>query len=483
MDPRAKTAVLHPLIGQTLGQYRVEGVLGQGGMGLVYRAHDLKLQRPVALKVLPPDLTGDLERRKRFLLEARAAARITHPAIAQVYDVDEHDGTIFIAMELVEGKTVQDLIGSRELDLLGAIDITLQVASGLAKAHDAGIVHRDIKPANVIQTPDGHVKILDFGLAKLLDPDTTTLDAAGGVHNVSTLTQTQIGAVKGTPAYMSPEQVKGLKADARSDLFSLGVMLFEMATGEVPFRRPTPVETMHALAFDDTPSMNSLRPNLPADLERIVSRCLKKRPEDRYPDARALIEDLRVLRRETESGLARPLSLKDRIGDRFDRLTHLKPSEYAWLAGGILAVAGFIYLLVANVGSLFPLIPFAFIGLLFYRDIRNKPRKMLDLFVRKVARIPEVRFLVCVDRKVTVGVDRAVGQLYGRINNQLNYCNRKLFFGQPFSVQIRHDLSADEIRHLLEGPGVQYVRDDVALQEKKSGPPPPLPSAPDVEPD
>ncbi len=448
MDPRAKTVVLHPLVGQTLNQYHIEGVLGQGGMGVVYRAHDLKLQRPVALKVLPADLTGDQERRKRFLLEARAAARISHPAIAQVYDVDEHDGTIFIAMELVEGKTVQDVIRSGELDLLGAIDITLQVASGLAKAHDAGIVHRDIKPANVIQATDGHVKILDFGLAKLLDPETTTLDAAGGVHDYSTLTQTQIGAVKGTPAYMSPEQVKGVKADARSDLFSLGVLLFEMATGEVPFRRPTPVETMHALAFDETPSMNSLRPNLPAELERIVSRCLQKRPEDRYPEARALIEDLRVLRRETESGLVRRFSLKDRFGDTFDRLTHLKPSEYSWMIGGILAVAGFIYLLLANVGLLFPLIPFAFIGLLIYRDIRNKPRKMLDLFVRKVARIPEVRFLVCVDRKISVGVDRAVGQLYGRINNQLNSCNKKLFFGQPFTVVIRHDLNADEIRQL-----------------------------------
>jgi serine/threonine protein kinase len=467
MDPHAKTIVLHPLVGQTLSQYHIEGVLGQGGMGVVYRAHDLKLQRPVALKLLPAGLTGDPERRKRFLLEARAAARISHPAIAQVYDVDEHDGTIFIAMELVEGKTVQDVIGSRELDLLGAIDITLQVASGLAKAHDAGIVHRDIKPANVIQTPDGHVKILDFGLAKLLDPETTTLAPAGGVHDFSTLTQTQIGAVKGTPAYMSPEQVKGVKADARSDLFSLGIVLFEMATGEVPFRRPTPVETMHALAFDDTPSMNSLRPNLPAELQRIVSKCLKKRPEDRYPDARTLIEDLRVLRRETESGLVRPLSLKDRIGDTFDRVTHLKPSEYAWLAGGVLAVAGFIYLLLANVGLLFPLIPFAFIGLLIFRDIRNKPRKMLNLFVRKVARIPQVRFIMCVDRKVTVGVDRAVGQLYGRINNQLNYCNRKLFFGQPLSVVIRHDLSAEEIRQLLEAAGVQYVRDDVVAQDKR----------------
>src|SRR6266487_3606555 len=333
MDSRAKTVVLHPLVGQTLDQYRVEGVLGQGGMGVVYRAHDLKLQRPVALKVLPAELTGDPERRKRFLLEARAAARINHPAIAQVYDVDEHDGTIFIAMELVEGKTVQDVIGGRELDLLGAIDITLQVASGLAKAHDAGIVHRDIKPANVIQTPDGHVKILDFGLAKLLDADATTSTFAGGIQNLSTLTQTQVGIVKGTPAYMSPEQIKCEAVDARSDLFSLGVMLFEMATGEVPFQRKTPTEIMHAIAFAKTPAMHSFRPNMPGDFQRIVSRCLEKSPADRYPDARSLIEDLRTLRRKMESGGALPLSLKERIQGAFRRLGDVKPSEYAWWAG------------------------------------------------------------------------------------------------------------------------------------------------------
>lgn len=465
MDPDPKTLVLHPLVGQNLNQYRVEALLGQGGMGVVYRARDLKLQRPVALKLLPANLTSDQDRRKRFLLEARAAARISHPAIAQVYDVDEHEGTIFIAMELIEGKTIHKLIEHRELDLLGALDIALQVAAGLAKAHGAGIVHRDIKPANVIQTPDGHVKILDFGLAKLLDPDTSTVTLAGGAADFSTLAQTQAGAVKGTPAYMSPEQVKGEHIDARSDIFALGVMLFEMATGEVPFRRATPIETMQAIAFAETPDMNSLRPNLPAGLRQIVSKCLQKRPEDRYPNARLLIEDLRVLRRETESGLARTISVKDRIAETFGRLKQLKPSEYAWLAGGGLALAAIIYALSSNAGQLFPLLPFAFIGLLIYRHIRNQPRKLLELFVRKVAKAPEVRFIICEDGKITVCVDRAAGQLYGRINGQLNTCNHKMFFGQPMSVVIRHDLSADEIRQMLAGAGVQYVRDD-AIQEQ-----------------
>jgi serine/threonine protein kinase len=461
MDPQTKTLVMDPLIGRTLSQYRIEGFLGQGGMGVVYRARDLKLQRPVALKLLPADLTADQERRKRFMLEARAAARISHPAIAQIYDVDEQEGTIFIAMELVEGNTIRTLIENRELDLLGAIDIALQVAGGLAKAHEAGILHRDIKPANVIQTPDGHVKILDFGLAKLLDPETSSVTLAGGGDSSSTLAQTQVGLLKGTPTYMSPEQVKGERLDARSDIFSLGVMLFEMTTGEVPFSRATAVETMHAIAFAETPALNSIRPNLPVGLRQIVSKCLQKRPEDRYPDARSLVEELRVLRRETESGLVRKISLKDRVEETLDRLRHLKPAEYAWLAGGMLVLASVIYILSAKAGSLPQLLTLAVAVLWIYRSIRNQPRKMSELFARKVAKIPEVRLIVCMDRKITVGVDRAVGQLYGRINAQLSQCNRKLFFGQPMSVVIRDDLSPEETRQLLAGGGVQYVRDDV----------------------
>ena len=209
MEALSKTMVLPPSIGQTLKHYRLDGVIGQGGMGMVYRAQDLKLQRPVALKLLPTELTADAERRKRFIFEARAAARISHPSIAQVFDVDEENGTFFIAMEMVEGKTVRDLIANGQLDLLGTIDIALQVSAGLAKAHEAGIVHRDIKPANVIQTSEGHVKILDFGLAKLRAEEGITSAIARGVQDLSTMTQTQIGIVKGTPAYMSPEQVKG----------------------------------------------------------------------------------------------------------------------------------------------------------------------------------------------------------------------------------------------------------------------------------
>jgi hypothetical protein len=173
-----------------------------------------------------------------------------------------------------------------------------------------------------------------------------------------------------------------------------------------------------------------------------------------------LVEALKVLRRETESGLARTIPMQERFAETLDRLRHLKPAEYAWLAGIVLVVAAILYSLVSNVGQLTPLLPLAIGCLLIYRRIRNQPRRMLELFVRKISKVPEVRFIVCEQGRITVGVDRAGGQLYGRINAQLNHCNGKMFYGQPLSVVIRDDLSAEEARHLLAGPGVQYVRDD-----------------------
>jgi predicted Ser/Thr protein kinase len=457
MDPQTQTSILHPLVGQTLKQYHVEGVLGQGGMGIVYRGQDLKLQRPVALKLLATELTADEDRRKRFLREALAAARISHPAVAQVYDVDEHEGAAFLAMELVDGRTVRDLIRSGEMDLMGTLDITLQVCEGLAKAHSMGIIHRDIKPANVMVTRDGHAKILDFGLAKLIDPSDTSTSTAG--VEWTALTQTRPGLVMGTAAYMSPEQVKGQPVDARSDLFSLGVMLFEMATGALPFQRDTPMQTMQAVAFDHAPPARSFKPSLPAELQRILDRCLQKNPQDRYADARALIADLRLLRRDTESGLVRVVSLRERLADLWDRLTHLSRSQLVWLTAAFVAAGVAFYLMYSDVG-LGGFLLIGIIGLLFYRHVRNQPHRLLDRFTRKTAKIPEVRFIAVRDTQITVGVDRAIGQLYGRINTHLNDCNRKIFFGKPWTVAIRHELSPDETRQFLNDSGVQYVRDD-----------------------
>lgn len=473
MDPHlhVSTVELYPLVGRTLKQYRIEAGLGQGGMGVVYRALDTRLQRPVALKFLGKELTGDSDRRKRFLLEARAAARISHPSIAQMYDVDEEEGAIFIAMELVEGRTVRDLILSKELDVLGAIDIALQVAQGLAKAHEMGIVHRDIKPANIILTRDGHAKILDFGLAKLLDPEAATTESRAIGVDLSTVSQTQIGAVKGTPAYMSPEQIMGLPVDARSDLFSLGVTMFEMATGEVPFHRSTMVETMHAVAFGDTPSMLSRKPTLPGDFQRIVSQCLRKKPEDRYPDARTLIADLRALRRDTESGRARPVSLRERVLEAMRGFRHLQPSQYAWLAIGAAVLGTAIYLLFSGIGS-GGIVFFGFVGMMAYRRLRHQPQRVQEMFVRRIRKLPEVRLITFTEGVFTVAVDRPSGQLYGRINEHLATCNQKLFFGKPMSVVIRPDLTREETRQLLVSPGVQHVRDDVPTEPGPSVVPP-----------
>jgi serine/threonine protein kinase len=471
MNQVTQTAVVHPLVGQTVHQYRVERVLGQGGMGVVYHAQDTKLQRPVALKLLSSELVGDEERRRRFLREARAAARVSHPAIAQVYDVDEYEGATFIAMEWVEGKTVRELIRARELDLLGAIDIAIQVADGLAKAHEMGIIHRDIKPANVMVTRDGHAKILDFGLAKwVAAADTTGQPKPGQPHDL-TLTQTQLGQVMGTAAYMSPEQVKGQPVDARSDLFSLGVMLFEMTTAELPFQRPTMMETLHAVAFDDTPSVTAIRQDLPLGLQRVVARCLQKRPEDRYADARGLAHDLRALRRDTESGLLRPADWRERALSAWDRMAHLNRTQWTWVAFSAAVLVSALYLLMANVGA-GTFIVFAFTVLLMVRHVRNRPQRMLEQFTRAVAKIPEVRVIAAQEGKITVVVDRAPGQLYGRVNQHLNAANRKLFTGKPLTAMIRDDLTPDEVRQLLTGPGVQYVREDAALTVPQGSPPP-----------
>jgi serine/threonine protein kinase len=448
------------MLGRTLKHFTIESTLGEGGMGVVYRARDTKLQRAVALKVMAPQVTADPDKRKRFLQEARAAARITHPAIAQVYDVDEADGTIFIAMELVEGKTVRNLIQAKELDLLGSIDIAIQVAEGLAKAHESGIVHRDIKPANVMLTKEGHAKILDFGLAKLTDTVPGSGEPNAGVAELTTLTQTEIGTVMGTAAYMSPEQVKGGPIDPRSDLFALGIMLFEMATWDLPFRRASLLETMHAIAFDETPSILSLRPNLPPELQRIVSRCLRKRPEDRYPDAAALVGDLKLLRRDTESGRLRSLTILDRWNDALDQVKHLKSKEYALIAAAILGPILLVFLTFSGVGS-GKILGYVVVGFLLYRYFRNRAQRERERLIRKVSRIPEVRLITLAERNLTVIVDRPVAQLYGRINQLAENSNRSLFFGKPLSVIIRHEVGAEETQKLLSGPSVHYVRNDV----------------------
>jgi len=272
--------VAEDLVGALVGHFRVQSVLGRGGMGVVYEARDEKLGRSVALKVLPAALARDRTRAARFMREARAAAAITHPAIATVYEIGESDGRLFIAMERISGNTLRDAIGAGALEPEQALTIAREVAGALAKAHAAGIVHRDLKPENVMLTEDGGVKILDFGIAKALDDEETSGDGR-------TNWTTRDGMILGTPGYMSPEQAAGRKCDQRADVFAFGVLVFEMLTGQSPFTGDTPIERL-ASVLKDVPAPLPDSAKLPPDVRELVERCLAKTPEERPADGTAL---------------------------------------------------------------------------------------------------------------------------------------------------------------------------------------------------
>jgi tRNA A-37 threonylcarbamoyl transferase component Bud32 len=289
------------MTGRTHSHFRILAKIGEGGMGVVYRAEDEKLRRPVALKVLPPDLVGNEERRLRFLREARAAAAVNHPNIATIYEVGEDDGVVFIAMELVEGKTLRALLGGRPLPLKTTLKIAVEITEALSRAHPLHVVHRDLKPDNIALDADGHVKILDFGLAKLLEdhPGSQSADLSR-LHTISG-EMTQAGRILGTAAYMSPEQARGESVDARSDLFSFGVVLYEMATGQVPFQGRTNTDTQSAIIRDRPVPAVEVNPDTPAELQRIIDVCLEKDPDERTQHADQLAVDLRKLKRTTDT--------------------------------------------------------------------------------------------------------------------------------------------------------------------------------------
>ncbi len=273
--------------GDTVSRYRILGKLGTGGMGVVYRAEDTRLHRPVALKFLPPESLGEADR-QRFLNEARAAAAVQHPNICPIYDVDEADGQIFIAMACVEGKTLADRVAEGPMDIVAAARIGAQVAAGLEAAHRQGIVHRDIKGGNILVDDDGHASILDFGLA--LRSAATRL--------------TDVGSAIGTPAYMSPEQAMGKAVDFRTDIWSLGVLLFEMVTGVRPFRREHHAAVSYAIVHDPTPPVAGLRPATPPEMRRLIETALNKEPGDRWQSAQAMVEELRKIAGDSGSSVA-----------------------------------------------------------------------------------------------------------------------------------------------------------------------------------
>ena len=288
------------MIGQTVSHYRILGKLGGGGMGVVYEAEDLKLGRHVALKFIPENLAGDPKSLERFEREARAASLLNHPNICTIHGIEDNNGHPFIVMEKLEGESLKQGIAGQAMPIERVLDISIQVADALAASHSKGIVHRDIKPANIFLTPGGQVKVLDFGLAKLLHNVGTDSD---GIIADNSLTA--VGVIPGTAVYMSPEQARSEEIDFRSDLFSFGVVMYEMSTGKKPFTGKNSLMTLDAVLHDKPTPPGQLNPKVPVELEGIIGKAMEKDRKQRYQSATQIKADLQVLKRETESGLVK----------------------------------------------------------------------------------------------------------------------------------------------------------------------------------
>jgi serine/threonine protein kinase len=334
-----------PLIGQTISHYRIIGRLGGGGMGVVYKAEDTRLDRFVALKLLPEDLAHDRQAMERFRREAKAASALNHPNICTIHDIGEEDNRAFIAMEFLEGKTLKHIIGGRPMALEQLLDVAIGVSDGLQAAHSKGIIHRDIKPANIFVTADSHAKILDFGLAKLVPVGSSI----GRLSQMPTATEKELltspGAVVGTIAYMSPEQTRAEELDTRTDLFSFGVVLYEMTSGRQAFGGNTAAVVHEAILNRAPTPLARVNPDAPPELERIVNKALEKNRDLRYQNASDLRSELRRLKRDSDS--SQTLS--------FEEGTRIAPQRRVWPTIGVasLALGVLLTLLWAfNVGDL-----------------------------------------------------------------------------------------------------------------------------------
>ena len=334
------------MIGQTVSHYRILGKLGGGGMGVVYEAEDLKLGRHVALKFIPENLAGDPKSLERFTREARAASLLNHPNICTIHGIEDNNGHPFIVMERLEGESLKQCISGQPMAIDKVLDISMQVADALAASHAKGIVHRDIKPANIFLTPTGQVKVLDFGLAKLLHHGGTDSDG-GEAANDNSLTA--VGVIPGTAVYMSPEQARSEEIDFRSDLFSFGVVIYEMSTGKKPFSGKNSLMTLDAVLHDRPIPPGELNPKVPVELEGIIGKAMEKDRKERYQSATQMKADLQQLKRENESGQIKSgfHNTKLRVASRtFDR-----GGNSRWLFWLLLGTLAMLVTVLSAVGA------------------------------------------------------------------------------------------------------------------------------------
>jgi eukaryotic-like serine/threonine-protein kinase len=322
------------MLGQEISHYRILSKLGGGGMGVVYEAEDLRLGRHVALKFIPDHLSNDKRALERFTREARAASQLNHPNICTIHDIEDSNGHPFIVMEKLEGESLKARIKGKPMDVDHVLDIAVQVADALAASHAKGIVHRDIKPANIFLTPSGQVKILDFGLAKL---------AKGGELGTSTDSSleeslTQVGVIPGTAVYMSPEQARSEDLDVRTDIFSFGVVLYEMATGKKPFTGTNVVTTLHAVISQKPAPPQSVNPAIPKELETIIGKAMEKDRAKRYQNAAEMKVDLQKLKKETESGLTRSRQKVPLLPKAGTQTFQRASTKHMWISLALVAV-------------------------------------------------------------------------------------------------------------------------------------------------
>ena len=327
------------LVGKLIGHYRIESLIGVGGMGEVYLARDEQLGRKAALKLLPDSLTTDEAQLSRFKNEARSASALNHPNILTVYEIGAEGNRLFIATEFIEGVTLRASIACGRINPHAALEIAVQVASALAAAHEAGVVHRDIKPENIMLRPDGYAKVLDFGIAKLTEQTLASDDHTG---ETTAALQTRQGLVLGTARYMSPEQARGQKVDARSDIWSLGVVLYEMVGGNPPFCGETPSDCIASILTKEPPPLSGVLPDVPLKLESILQKALRKNSDERYQTIKEMLADLRPLKGELETDSSLPQT-KARAESIVSKIKRHKRGVLLTLAAALLAAAAVAY--------------------------------------------------------------------------------------------------------------------------------------------